>query len=76
MVAGVASDVEDVIRVDRDRRVRLGGGMAGNAVRVTDEGGVRRLTFCRPDAYNTITPELRDELGDALDAASRPATSG
>ena len=39
--------------------------MAGNAVRVTDEGGVRRLTFCRPDAYNTITPELRDELGDA-----------
>jgi len=43
--------------------------MAGNAVRVTDEGGVRRLTFCRPDAYNTITPELRDELGDALDGA-------
>ena len=43
--------------------------MASNAVRVTDEGGVRRLTFCRPDAYNTITPELRDELGDALDRA-------
>ena len=43
--------------------------MTSNAVRVTDEGGVRRLTFCRPDAYNTITPELRDELGDALDRA-------
>jgi len=43
--------------------------MASNAVRVTDEGGVRRLTFCRPAAYNTITPELRDELGDALDRA-------
>ena len=43
--------------------------MASNAVRVSDEGGVRRLTFCRPDAYNTITPELRDELGDALDGA-------
>lgn len=43
--------------------------MEGNAVRVTDEGAVRRLTFCRPDAYNTITPQLRDELGAALDAA-------
>jgi enoyl-CoA hydratase len=30
---------------------------------------VRRLTLCRPEAYNTITPQLRDELGDALDAA-------
>jgi enoyl-CoA hydratase len=41
------------------------------AVRVSDEGAVRRLTLCRPDAYNTITPQLRDELGEALDAAQR-----
>jgi enoyl-CoA hydratase len=41
----------------------------GNAVRVSDDGAVRRLTLCRPDEYNTITPQLRDELGAALDAA-------
>lgn len=45
--------------------------MNGHAVRVSDEGAVRRLTFCRPDAYNTITPQLRDELGAALDGAQR-----
>ena len=39
------------------------------AVRVTSDEGIRRLTFCRPDAYNTITPELRDELAAALDDA-------
>lgn len=41
-----------------------------NAIRVTDDGAVRRLTLCRPDQYNTITPQLRDELGAALDAAN------
>jgi enoyl-CoA hydratase len=45
--------------------------MSELAVRVSDEGPVRRLTLCRPDAYNTITPQLRDELGTALDAAQR-----
>ena len=45
--------------------------MSNDAVRVSDEGAVRRLTLCRPDAYNTITPQLRDELGAALDAAQR-----
>jgi enoyl-CoA hydratase len=45
--------------------------MEDNAVRVSDEGAVRRLTFCRPEAYNTITPQLRDELGQALDDAQR-----
>ena len=39
------------------------------AVRVTSDEGVRRLTLCRPDAYNTITPQLRDELSAALDDA-------
>jgi len=43
----------------------------GDAVRVTTEGAVRRLTLCRPEAYNTITPQLRDELGAALDDAQR-----
>lgn len=41
----------------------------GHAVEVTTHGAVRRLTLCRPDAYNTITPQLRDELGAALDDA-------
>ena len=45
--------------------------MASPAVRVSNEGGVRRVTFCRPDAYNTITPQLRDELAAALDDAQR-----
>ena len=40
---------------------------------MSDDGAVRRLTLCRPEAYNTITPQLRDELGDALDAAQRSA---
>ena len=43
----------------------------GSAVRVETIGRVRRLTLCRPDEYNTITPTLRDELGAALDAAQR-----
>jgi enoyl-CoA hydratase len=41
------------------------------AIRQEDEGAVRRLVLCRPEAYNTITPALRDELGAALDAADR-----
>ncbi|MGH9193256.1 MAG: enoyl-CoA hydratase-related protein, partial [Acidimicrobiales bacterium] len=46
---------------------------SGPAIRVVDEGAVRRLVLCRPEAYNTITPELRDQLGAALDAADRDA---
>ena len=41
------------------------------AVRIENEGAVRRLILCRPEAYNTITPELRDELAAALDGAER-----
>ena len=44
---------------------------SGPAIRQEDEGAVRRLVLCRPEAYNTITPALRDELGAALDAADR-----
>ena len=43
--------------------------VANTAVSVSDEGAVRRLTLCRPDEYNTITPVLRDELARELDAA-------
>ncbi len=43
----------------------------GEAIRVEDDGTVRRLVLCRPEAYNTITPQLRDELDDALDRADR-----
>ena len=41
----------------------------GDAVRVTDDAGVRTMTLCRAGEYNTITPQLRDELGDAIDSA-------
>ncbi len=41
------------------------------AVRIETRGRVRRLTLCRAERYNTITPELRDELGAAIDAAER-----
>jgi len=38
-------------------------------LRTETEAGVRQIILCRPDAYNTITPELRDELAGAIDAA-------
>lgn len=41
----------------------------GEAVRVVDANGVRTMTLCRPKEYNTITPQLRDELGAAIDSA-------
>lgn len=41
------------------------------AIRIEDEGPVRRLVLCRPDEFNTITPGLRDELDAALDASER-----
>jgi len=31
--------------------------------------GVCEIVLCRPEAYNTITPALRDELAAAIDAA-------
>src|SRR3954469_24516034 len=43
----------------------------GQAIRIEDYGAVRNLVFCRPDEFNTITPQLRDELDSALDAADR-----
>jgi enoyl-CoA hydratase len=39
---------------------------SGSAIRIEDDGPVRRLVLCRPAEYNTITPELRDELAAAL----------
>ncbi|MDJ0850296.1 MAG: enoyl-CoA hydratase-related protein, partial [Myxococcota bacterium] len=38
-------------------------------LRAETEEGVRSLVLCRPEAYNTITPTLRDELAAAIDAA-------
>ena len=43
----------------------------GSAVREETHEAVRRLTLCRPDEYNTITPSLRDELSAMLDSAQR-----
>ncbi len=46
----------------------------GDAIRIEDEGAVRRLVLCRPAEFNTITPQLRDELDEALDRADRDAS--
>jgi enoyl-CoA hydratase len=43
--------------------------MPNSAVRVETKNGVRHLILCRPEAYNTITPQLRDELAVAIDEA-------
>jgi enoyl-CoA hydratase len=45
--------------------------MPGPAIRVEDDGAVRSLVLCRPAEYNTITPQLREELSAALDDADR-----
>lgn len=39
------------------------------AVRTESDAGVRSIVLSRPDEYNTITPELRDELAAAVDDA-------
>ncbi len=39
------------------------------AIRIEDSGAVRHLVLCRAEEFNTITPQLRDELDAALDAA-------
>jgi enoyl-CoA hydratase len=38
-------------------------------LRTETEDGVRHVVLCRAKEYNTITPELRDELAGAIDAA-------
>jgi enoyl-CoA hydratase len=40
-----------------------------NTLRIETRNGVRHLVLCRAAAYNTITPQLRDELAAAIDAA-------
>lgn len=39
-------------------------------INVSQDGHVRTLTLCRPEALNALTPALLAELGDALDAAA------
>jgi enoyl-CoA hydratase len=39
------------------------------AIRTETGDRVRQVVLCRPEAYNTITPQLRDELAAAIDAA-------
>ncbi len=41
--------------------------MRPKTLRTGLENGVYSITFCRAQEYNTITPELRDELADAID---------
>ena len=40
-----------------------------HAIRLDTHDGVRIITFCRPSDYNTITPQLRDELDAAIEDA-------
>jgi len=40
-----------------------------NTLRAETRNGVRHLVLCRAAEYNTITPELRDELAAAVDRA-------
>jgi enoyl-CoA hydratase len=52
------------------RPVRLNAARAVSpAVRTETSTGVRSIVLCRPGEYNTITPELRDELAAAIDDA-------
>ena len=44
---------------------------APNTIRIEQHGGVRHLVLCRAAEFNTITPQLRDELSEALDQAER-----
>ena len=39
------------------------------AIRIEERGRVRAFVFARPDEYNTITRQFRDELVAAIDAA-------
>ena len=41
----------------------------GETLRTEKHAGVFSIVLNRPDEYNTITPELRDELGAAIDEA-------
>ena len=41
---------------------------------VTDDGGVRTITFNRPDAKNALSIAMRREFCELLDAADRDAT--
>jgi enoyl-CoA hydratase len=43
--------------------------MSYTTLRTETEDGVRSIVLCRADAYNTITPALRDELARAIDEA-------
>jgi enoyl-CoA hydratase len=38
-------------------------------LRTETEAGVRSIVLCRGEQYNTITPDLRDQLAAAIDAA-------
>jgi enoyl-CoA hydratase len=42
-------------------------------IRTETRAGVRTILLARPEAYNTITPRLRDELAEAIDQADRDA---
>lgn len=41
-----------------------------NTLRTETADGVRSIVFSRPDEYNTITPDMRDELAQAIDEAN------
>src|SRR5208282_1344535 len=48
--------------------------MTSPAVRTETENGVRSIVLCRAAEYNTITPQLRDELDAAIEEADAERT--
>src|SRR5262245_15299858 len=46
-----------------------GAGGAMETIRTETVDRVRQIVLCRPEAYNTINPQLRDELSAAIDTA-------
>jgi enoyl-CoA hydratase len=44
-----------------------------SVIRVVDDGAVRSIVLSRAEEYNTITPQLRDELAWCIDDADRDA---
>ena len=57
----------------RANNLRRMEGTLMDTLRTETDAGVRSIILCRAAEYNTITPQLRDELAAAIDAADADA---
>ena len=57
----------------RSNNLRRMEGTLMDTLRTETDAGVRSIILCRAAEYNTITPQLRDELAAAIDAADADA---